>query len=106
MSKDFLLFIVIVLIITISLASYGLFVYRSEGTYSLDLSRPGYQDDYQKIIKKSDSEIEIDKEGLIDQQFIEQANKSLDYYQVRIDPEQAFTAASLSNQTLGLDVEN
>ncbi len=106
LSKNFILFIGIVMMITFVLAGFGLYMYRAQDAHNLDLSRPGYQELHKEVIKKNDLTVSIKKEGEIDKKFIKLVNQKMTFYQGRITAKNAFSKAGLSNKTLGLDVEN
>lgn len=84
------------------LAGLGLYIYRKSGAYAVDLSRPDYKSSRKEIHHTSDNErLKVSKDGKINQQLVDEVNKSFVFYLKEIS-EEAFTERAISDGALGL----
>lgn len=96
------IFLVGAVIIASLLAGLGLYIYRANGSYALDLSRPDYNGKRQEIKHTSDNERpKVTKDGAVNADLVKELNASFEFYLKQIGDD-AFSERALSDEALGL----
>lgn len=100
--NKFILFLFGAMIVASCLAGLGLYIYRINGSYALDLSRPDYNDQRQEIRHTPDNDrLKVSKDGKVDHGLVEELNKSFEFYLKELNSE-PFTERAISDEALGL----
>lgn len=103
--NPFALFLLGAVLIAGLLGALGLYIYRKNGSYALDLSRPDYKPARQDIRYTAENDrIRVNREGKVDKKFAEEVNESLQKYLEQISQE-AFAERAISDEALGIITE-
>ncbi len=101
-NNKFLIFIILVLIITFGLAAISMNLYYQNDAFRTDLSAPRYRD-LRKDIKRQKTEA-ISPNGEVDQKLLDTVVKKMKQYSIDISSENIFNEEALSDETLGIEV--
>lgn len=97
-------YLILAVTIACALGSLGLYIYRKNGSYALDLSRPDYQKTHGEIkYNNNDNDrSQLSPNGKIDRKMIEEFDKSFERYLKQLG-EEIFTERSMSDEALGIN---
>ncbi len=101
-NNNFLIFIALVMIITFGLAAWGMKAYYDMNNMT-DLSSPKYKKVRKNINHEKDKKIK--PTGKINKKFINLVDRKAKKYQKQINSENVFDENSISDTTLGIDIE-
>lgn len=101
-ANRFAIFLLVAILLAGLWGVVGLMIYRKNGSYAVDLSRPAYRKAHRNIHYDTDHDRpKITKDGQPDQAFKQAVQAGFEYYLKQIDKE-AFAERAISDEALGL----